>query len=80
MPSGGKLVFQYTRKRPSPRICGATGVRLNGVRPLLLYGGKVKPYLLIQGVTPGVLSHFVDMRGVNNGKHYCDSIAMQEWQ
>ena len=38
--SGGKLVFQYTRKRPSPRICGATGVRLNGVRLLLLHTGR----------------------------------------
>jgi len=25
-------VVHYTRKQPSPRICGATGVRLNGVR------------------------------------------------
>ncbi len=30
--AGGKLVVHYTRKQPSPRICGATGVRLNGVR------------------------------------------------
>ncbi len=25
-------MVHYTRKQPSPRICGATGVRLNGVR------------------------------------------------
>lgn len=32
--AGGKLVFQYTRKKPAFRKCGATGVRLNGVRSL----------------------------------------------
>lgn len=34
---GGKLVFQYTRKRPSPRICGATGVKLHGVSVVISY-------------------------------------------
>ena len=28
-------MVHYTRKQPSHRICGATGVRLNGVRGAL---------------------------------------------
>ncbi|KAK9846460.1 hypothetical protein WJX81_004328 [Elliptochloris bilobata] len=31
---GGKLVVHYTRKPASHRICGATGVRLNGIPAL----------------------------------------------
>jgi len=60
---GGKLVFQYTRKRPSPRICGATGVRLNGIkslRPKEMSNKRLaRPAKTVHRIYGGHLSHRV---------------------
>ena len=37
------MVVHYTRKQPSHRICGATGVRLNGVRGALFLLNREAP-------------------------------------
>ena len=36
-------MVHYTRKQPSHRICGATGVRLNGVRGALFLLNREAP-------------------------------------
>ncbi|KAK9820205.1 hypothetical protein WJX72_007485 [[Myrmecia] bisecta] len=60
---GGRLVVQYTPKRASHVICGATGVRLNGLparRPQELRKGQVaKNKKTVHRIYGGHLDHKV---------------------
>lgn len=60
MLAGGRLVFQYVKKRSSHPKCGATGVRLNGVCLLakfLLIKSSMTQRLPITHLGPGGLEH-----------------------
>ena len=81
---GGKLVFQYLKKRPNVPKCPMTGIRLKGVKPMRpseksrhslrhkkvyrAYGGKMLDYIKLN---IGTLAVGVKNFGMN--RRFCNS-------